>query len=174
VSARYVEISSALARSAPVVSDHADPDGARLDAIEARLGDVERQLAELAGAHRSHAGHTRYLDRAAESIEAKARAAVQAARDAAREQREAKARAAAGDRVRVRAVRAADLWIGPTSARLRLDPANIRGDSCRLMDRAAWAAIVDRSDEVRAALDGGALVVVEDVAPDEAAATEVR
>jgi len=149
--------------------DHA----ARLDAVERQLGELAATVADLVAAHRSHAGHLRHIDRAADAIANAARDAVEAARHAAREQRLAAARERAGERVRVRAIRPVDLWVGPRSERVKLDPANLRGDSARLLDRSAWAGIVERSDEVRAALESGA-ISVEALSPDEAAALEAR
>lgn len=128
--------------------------------IAERLERVERQLAELVAAHRSHAGHLRHLDKATDAIATAAAAAVEAARDAARAERIR----AAGERVRVRAVRPVDLAIGGRST-LRLDPSNVRANVCRIFDRAAWLAIAEL-DEVRAAIDSGA-IRVEDLAPGE-------
>jgi hypothetical protein len=141
--------------------------------LAASVADLAARLAALESAHRSGKAHATALDKATDAIAERAAAAVQAARDAAAAERSKRAAAAAGERVRVRAVREVDAWIGPRSERLRLSPGNVRADVCRVMDRAAWAAIVGRSDEAREALDGGALVV-EDVAPDEPARVEAR
>lgn len=139
---------------------------ARLDAFEARLAAIE-------SAHRSGAAHARHLDAARESVEAAARAAVERAREQAKAARSARDRELAGDRVRLRAIREVDAWIGPRGEKLRLSPGNVRANVAKIMDRGAWLAIVERSDEVRAAIDSGALVV-EGVAPDEAARIEAR
>lgn len=177
------------ARNEPDVStpDTSTPDmSSRLDAIEAKLDalrtdlsvtqwmlerdldaterDLVRRLDDLESAHASHAGHTRHLDRRAESIEAAARAQVEKAREQARADREARARELAGDRVRVRAVREVDAWIGPRGERFRLSPGNVRANVAQIMTRAAWEAMLARSEDVRAALGSGA-VLVEDLSP---------
>jgi hypothetical protein len=144
------------------------------EALEARLEAIESQLAEICAAHHSGRAHANALDKATNAIAERAAAAVQEARDAAAAERFAKARVAAGDRVRIRAVREVDVWIGPRSERLRLSPTNVRADVCRVLDRATWEAMLARPEsEVRQLVTDGA-ILAEDVMPDEAARIEAR